>query len=353
MSIGSRFRAYAELARVSNTPTVVSNALAGAALGALSHGDLALLRDWKSIVSAAVACTSFYIAGMAINDLADRRIDARERPHRPIPSGRVSQEGAGAFASVLVIGGLWLLSLGSIERLVSGIGLVFLIILYNAIHARTRLSVLVMGACRAMVIVTAALSFGPLPQLWPVVGCAVLLFLYVMAFSLIARREAALFTAHSSHCCGVCSYPVANVAGHCPECGASLDPARRGSIVDVAASGERARLTATYPLLFIVVGVAIVVPPKAAESIPRDSASIIALVLMLAIIGFLVAWLTAAQRQLERVPQRIGAAVTMWIAAISLFDAFVAILCGSLAFSLLALSCFFLTRAAQRGIAGT
>ena len=31
-----------------------------------------------------------YLAGMALNDYADREVDAVERPHRPIPSGRVT-----------------------------------------------------------------------------------------------------------------------------------------------------------------------------------------------------------------------------------------------------------------------
>ena len=31
-----------------------------------------------------------YLAGMALNDYADREIDAVERPSRPIPSGRIS-----------------------------------------------------------------------------------------------------------------------------------------------------------------------------------------------------------------------------------------------------------------------
>ena len=37
------------------------------------------------------------MAGMALNDYADREIDAVERPGRPIPSGRVTPEFALAW----------------------------------------------------------------------------------------------------------------------------------------------------------------------------------------------------------------------------------------------------------------
>ena len=39
-------------------------------------------------LTAASSC--LYLAGMALNDYADREVDAVERPGRPIPSGRVT-----------------------------------------------------------------------------------------------------------------------------------------------------------------------------------------------------------------------------------------------------------------------
>lgn len=69
--------------------------------------------------------------------------------------------------------------------------------------------------------------------------------------------------------------------------------------------------------------------------------------------AFILAWTTAAARNAEARPPRIGAAVTMWIAAISLGDALIAILAHSIPTCSAAVACFFLTRLAQRRIAGT
>ena len=73
------------LGRVSNLPTVWTNALAGIVL---AGGHVADPRTLPLIA----AFSLFYVAGMYLNDAYDAEIDARERPERPIPSGRVSAE---------------------------------------------------------------------------------------------------------------------------------------------------------------------------------------------------------------------------------------------------------------------
>ena len=79
----TRAAVYLRLGRVSNLPTVWTNVLAGAALAgaAVGPGRLAL---------PLVACSLFYPGGMYLNHAFDREIDARERPERPIPSGRIT-----------------------------------------------------------------------------------------------------------------------------------------------------------------------------------------------------------------------------------------------------------------------
>ena len=57
-------------------------------------------------LTAASCC--LYLAGMALNDYADRGIDAVERPKRPIPSGRVEPGFALGLASGLTAAGLGL-----------------------------------------------------------------------------------------------------------------------------------------------------------------------------------------------------------------------------------------------------
>jgi len=74
-----RLHTALRLGRVSNLPTVWTNALAGALLaGAALGAELAL---------AVLAFSLFYTGGMFLNDAFDAPWDARERPERPIPSG--------------------------------------------------------------------------------------------------------------------------------------------------------------------------------------------------------------------------------------------------------------------------
>jgi 4-hydroxybenzoate polyprenyltransferase len=73
----------AELVRLPAVLTVPGDILVGAAAAGRKH-DL-----WRS-ARLAGASSCLYLAGMALNDFADREVDARERPTRPIPSGRVT-----------------------------------------------------------------------------------------------------------------------------------------------------------------------------------------------------------------------------------------------------------------------
>lgn len=84
----------AELVRLPAVLTVPGDVLVGAAASGQS-------RDLPRTAGLAAASSCLYLAGMALNDYADREVDARERPQRPIPSGRVTP----AFALALA-GGL-------------------------------------------------------------------------------------------------------------------------------------------------------------------------------------------------------------------------------------------------------
>src|SRR5690606_17384088 len=63
-----------------------------------------------AIMGTAAATT--YLAGMALNDYADREEDARERPERPIPSGAVSPQRAASIGGALLGVGLGLAATG-------------------------------------------------------------------------------------------------------------------------------------------------------------------------------------------------------------------------------------------------
>ncbi|MEX0928946.1 MAG: UbiA-like protein EboC, partial [Balneolales bacterium] len=53
-----------------------------------------------------LATFGLYGGGVVINDVFDAELDARERPERPIPSGRTSRTEAGVLGAVLLLGGI-------------------------------------------------------------------------------------------------------------------------------------------------------------------------------------------------------------------------------------------------------
>ncbi|WP_372344799.1 SCO3242 family prenyltransferase [Streptomyces sp. KL116D] len=97
MSAG-QLRAWAELLRLPALFTVPGDALAGAAAVGARPGRGTFLAIGSSLC--------LYEAGMALNDWADRAEDAVDRPHRPIPSGRVRPAAALAAAGATTAAGV-------------------------------------------------------------------------------------------------------------------------------------------------------------------------------------------------------------------------------------------------------
>lgn len=91
----------AALVRLPAVLSVPGDVLVGASMAGWPGGA-------RRALGASIASSCLYLAGMALNDYADREIDARERPARPIPSGRVSPRFALGLASGLTAAGLGL-----------------------------------------------------------------------------------------------------------------------------------------------------------------------------------------------------------------------------------------------------
>ncbi|WP_027481200.1 UbiA family prenyltransferase [Deinococcus pimensis] len=153
MTLARRLHGHLSLARVSNTPTVVTNALAGAALAGVTRPDLTVL-----LVAAAMVL--FYTGGMYLNDVMDEAIDRRERPSRPLPSGVVGRAEAIVVTALLFAVGLALLVPLGGPALLSGLVLVGVIVVYDAWHKTNPLSPVVMAVTRALVYVTALTAFS-------------------------------------------------------------------------------------------------------------------------------------------------------------------------------------------------
>jgi 4-hydroxybenzoate polyprenyltransferase len=182
------FRAWLELLRISNVPTVWSNALVGAAVGVVARPGHSM--PWAAAVVAVAAGSLFYVAGMALNGVADVEVDRVERPERPLPSGRIARGAATAFFAVVMVLGLALLTPWGVAALAMGAILCGLIVAYNLLHRIGAWTVVLMGACRGMVyVLAAAVVAGPIDWRWagPLAG---VLTAYTIALSLVARGEA-------------------------------------------------------------------------------------------------------------------------------------------------------------------
>lgn len=174
-------RVLFELGRVSNLPTVWSNVLAGMVLaGGILHT--------LPLVIVLVACSLLYVGGMFLNDAFDAEIDARERPERPIPSGRVSRQAVYAMGYGQLALGVVLLLTVDLQAALMGLLLAGAIVLYDAWHKDNALSPVLMGLCRVLVYAVAGFATVAAPNpalLWG----AVALLSYLVGLTYLAKQE--------------------------------------------------------------------------------------------------------------------------------------------------------------------
>lgn len=178
----SACKAYLDLCRVSNLPTVWTNVLAS---GLLAGGQLVP----ATYLLLAFALSFFYVAGMSLNDVCDVEHDRLNRPARPIPSGRVSLRQAKTLTIVLFAAGFALLAAAPhVVGVAAGILLLLAIVAYDFHHKSNPNSVFIMAACRFLVFAVTALALvGEVPPAVSLAGG--FQFLYVVVISMVARYE--------------------------------------------------------------------------------------------------------------------------------------------------------------------
>ena len=130
-----------------------------------------------------------YAGGMALNDLFDARIDAAQRPGRPIPSGRVSPLGAAIFGTVTIVAGAVVTTIVGPTSLVPISVLIATILIYDLTHKQAASAVVLMGMCRGLIYVAAAAAIA-VPIDWRIAAPLVLaLTVYTIALTIVARVE--------------------------------------------------------------------------------------------------------------------------------------------------------------------
>ncbi|HLU69159.1 MAG TPA: UbiA family prenyltransferase [Fibrobacteria bacterium] len=193
-------RPYLQLVRIPAVFSSLSNAFAGWFIGVtlVTSGAVsapgAAAAPVPALIPGLLAAGLYLLAGMALNDIADLKVDRAERPSRPLPSGAVSVARAWMLVSGFFALGLALQWLANPVAAQVGALLIAAIFLYNFVLKGTILGPVSMGLCRVLNLAGAvALSlpslaaFAALPA--AVYGALASLGFYVALVTWLARDE--------------------------------------------------------------------------------------------------------------------------------------------------------------------
>jgi len=312
--------AYAQLFRLPNVFTAMADIAAGYLFVHASEAQP--LQPWRIFALLVVASSLLYTAGMVLNDLFDYEQDRRERPDRPLPSGRISRGNAAIVGWGFLLAGVavaWIAGFlrpdpaltfiqhpwraGVVATLLAGT-----IVTYDSVLKRTPLGPIAMGSCRffnmllGMSTASAVWTNGPAWTLYYDGGQLLIaggLGVYVAGVTWFARTEAK--ESNSMQLVGAIGVMVAGVALM-----ASYAFVAHDAHFPQNGSPALAQMRTMWPVLLALIMVTIV--RRAMMAVQRP------------------------------IPSRVQATVKIAILSIILFDAAIAMLAGPIfAISVLAL----------------
>lgn len=192
-----RLRDWAELVRLPNVFTVVSDSVAAALiLGCF-------LRPWSTFATVLIASILAYWAGMILNDVVDLEEDRVARPSRPLASGRISPVVAGHIANgFLLVVPIIILLVTQLQQsqplwmgaaFGSAVMLSICIRAYNSSLKAEFIGPLIMGLCRFFNVLMIGFAMVSVSQtrtdvkllLW----FAAAIGIYIVGVTVYARRE--------------------------------------------------------------------------------------------------------------------------------------------------------------------
>jgi 4-hydroxybenzoate polyprenyltransferase len=171
---------YLQLMRAPAVFTAISNILAAHLI--VTNGNI----QWLNLTILMLASAALYLAGMILNDCFDYQEDARERPNRPLPAGRIALKTAWSLGWLLLGSGVILASLVGFQQLTIAIVLSAFIIIYNGYAKQTLIGTTVMGGCRYL---NWLLGLSVLPLQSTQFILALPIFIYVAALTLLSIDE--------------------------------------------------------------------------------------------------------------------------------------------------------------------
>jgi 4-hydroxybenzoate polyprenyltransferase len=168
--------AVARLLRLPAVLTVPGDTLAGAAAAGWPLG--------RRTAALPLASALLYTGGMALNDWADRDLDAVERPERPIPSGEIRPGQALAIGAGLVAGGVAVAALaGGRPALRIALPLAATVWAYDVVLKPTPLGPVAMAAARGLDVLLGAAGAR---RAWP---SALAVSAHALATTVLSRDE--------------------------------------------------------------------------------------------------------------------------------------------------------------------
>ncbi len=396
-SRGTTLRAWLELARISNLPTVLSNAIAGATIGscafAIEHAPERGIVTWfggfqshpgpdgpLDPLSTPLGAVQFlsplaipmlgYVGGMILNDAFDAVIDARERPARPIPSGRVGRRAAFAVGFTLLATSIALALAASTGTavVVATALLAVAIVVYDRFHTKSIASTLLLALCRALASLIPMLAFAEGEFVTLVtrgaIALPIALAAWTLGLSLLARNEMALRNddaqfaqdTEAPHPCPACGQLMVGGVAKCGECARLSSPSER-RIIARERRALRHRWRTIIPFGAVAGLLAVFFLGKAAllhrdrDLGYTDVSANPGVAILIAI--FLAFTALRAARILRREPARTPDAIGMLIACLALVDAMALATGGHWLAAVVCLALFALTRRWQRAIAGS
>jgi 4-hydroxybenzoate polyprenyltransferase len=182
----NRVRVYAQLIRLPN----LDICLAALALAVQPpSGDLVDGFRFDRLVLLLLASACLYSSGMVWNDYFDQEQDYRERPFRPLPSGRVTPGEAVRLACGLMLAGVVFAYLAGTTAFTVSLFVVAAIILYDRWLKRFWAGPIGMGACRFLNVLLGLSIAGSIPMPWGL-HLALVVGLYIAGVTWLARTEA-------------------------------------------------------------------------------------------------------------------------------------------------------------------
>ena len=189
-------RQYLILVRLPNVFTAPSNVLTGYLAAVVPAANADALQLFLLLLSSIL----LYIAGIVFNDYFDIELDKRERPYRPLPSGGITKKVALLIAIISLISANILAFTASMSSLAVCIIMSIMVIGYDYKLKNTFFGPIAMGIIRSLNIILGAsptLFVILIPYnhtnanfiLARIIIVSLSLFVYVMAISLLSRKE--------------------------------------------------------------------------------------------------------------------------------------------------------------------